>query len=98
MTIEIKWTDSDPQSGERRFLRAARFAGRWQFAFRAQRRDVTWRELEPTQAMWEHVLDSLRRRYRRREGVDDKDVRQVELILQAWREPREDTDTPDHHG
>jgi hypothetical protein len=95
MTIEIKWTDSDPENGERRYLRAARFAGRWQFAFRAQRRDVSWRELEPTRAMWEHVLDSLRRRYRRREGVSDEDVRQVELILQAWHEPLEDTDPSD---
>lgn len=87
MTIEIKWTDEDPQSRDRRFLRAVKFAGRWQFAWRAQRRDVRWLELEPTRAMWEHVLESLRRRYRRREGVSDEDVRQVELILKDWREP-----------
>jgi hypothetical protein len=31
--------------------------------------------------MWEHVLDSLKRRYRRRQGVDDDDVEQVEKIL-----------------
>ena len=37
--------------------------------------------------MWEHVLDSLRRRYRRREGVSDEDVEQVERLLKDWREP-----------
>ena len=31
--------------------------------------------------MWEHVLDSLHRRYRRREGVEDADIKQVEKIL-----------------
>ncbi len=31
--------------------------------------------------MWEHVLDSLKRRYRRREGVEDEDIEQVEKIL-----------------
>jgi hypothetical protein len=37
--------------------------------------------------MWEHVLDSLHRRYRRREGVSDEDIEQVERILKDWREP-----------
>jgi hypothetical protein len=87
MSIEIKWNDTDPESGERRFLRAAKFAGEWHFAYRKQRRDVRWRHLEPTRQMWEHVLDSLQRRYRRREGVSDEDVEQVERLLIAWREP-----------
>jgi hypothetical protein len=43
--------------------------------------------------MWEHVLDSLRRRYRRREGVDDTDVDQVERILAAWHQPNEEEDS-----
>ena len=51
-----------------------------------QRRGEWTRGLQPTRAMWEHVLDSLRRRYRRREGVSDEDVEQVERILAAWRE------------
>ena len=38
--------------------------------------------------MWEHVLDALQRRYRRREGVSDEDFTQVERILKAWIEPR----------
>ena len=36
--------------------------------------------------MWEHVLDSLQRRYRRREGVSDEDVEQVEKILKELRQ------------
>jgi hypothetical protein len=36
--------------------------------------------------MWEHVLDSLHRRYRRREGVDDADIDQVARILADWPE------------
>jgi len=83
MTLEIKWTDSDPKTGERLFLRAEKFAGQWRFSYRGRRRDVRWLSLEPTRLMWEHVLDSLQRRYRRREGVKDEDIAQVEKILKA---------------
>jgi len=89
-SIQIKWTDSDPETGARRFLCAEKFAGQWQFRWKLVRRGPWTRGLEPTRAMWEHVLDSLRRRYRRREGVDDADVDQVERILTAWREPIEE--------
>jgi hypothetical protein len=85
--MEIKWTDTHPETGERRYLRAARFAGRWRFSYRNQRRDVRWRDLPPTREMWEIVLDGLKRRYRRREGVSDEDVAQVERVLREWREP-----------
>jgi hypothetical protein len=82
MSIEIKWTDTDPDTGAKRWLRAEMFAGAWHFSYRNQRRDVSWRKgLEPTRAMWEYVLDSLKRRYRRREGVSDEDVEQVERLL-----------------
>jgi hypothetical protein len=84
--IEIKWTDTDPETGARRFLCADRFAGRWRFRWKLQRRGPWTRGLEPTLAMWEHVLDSLQRRYRRREGVSDADVEQVEHILSEQRE------------
>lgn len=87
MSVEIKWKDTDPASGERRFLRAAKFAGEWHFSYRMQRRDVRWRAFQPTREMWEHVLDSLKRRYRRREGVSDEDVEQVERLLKEWRSP-----------
>ncbi len=89
-TIEIKWTDIDQESGLRRFLCAEKFAGEWGFRWKLQRRGPWNRGLEPTRAMWEHVLDSLRRRYRRREGVDDADIDQVERILTGWREPIEE--------
>jgi hypothetical protein len=85
MSVEIKWKDTDPESGERRFLRAAKFAGEWHFSYRGQRRDVRWRPVQPTREMWEHVLDSLKRRYRRREGVSDEDVEQVERVLRDRR-------------
>jgi hypothetical protein len=90
--MEIKWTDTDPDTGGRRYLRAARFAGKWSFAYRMRRRDVRWLPLEPTRAMWEIVLDSLKRRYRRREGVSDEDVAQVERVLREWRVPPPDED------
>src|SRR6478752_6569138 len=79
--MQIKWTDTDPETEQRRFLCAERFAGVWRFKWKLQRRGDWTKGLEPTRAMWEHVLDSLQRRYRRREGVDEDDVRQVELLL-----------------
>jgi hypothetical protein len=89
MPIEIKWTDTDPETSQRRFLRAYKFAGAWHFSWRNRRREVRWLHLEPTRVMWEHVLECLRRRYRRREGVNDEDVRQVENLLKDWRGPDE---------
>jgi hypothetical protein len=89
MSVEIKWEDTDPESGGRRWLRCERFAGRWHFSYRLQRRDVRWLPLEPTRAMWEHILDSLRRRYRRREGVSDADLAGVERILRELPPPPE---------
>ena len=89
MPIEIQWTDEDPQTGGRRFLRAEKWAGEWSFKWKLQRRGEWSKGLQPTRAMWEHVLDSLRRRYRRREGVSDEDIAQVERILRDLPVPRE---------
>jgi len=83
MPVEIQWHDLDPETGERRRLRAEKFAGQWRFRWRLRRYE-RWNVLEPTREMWEHVLDSLKRRYRRREGVTDADVAYVERILAAW--------------
>jgi hypothetical protein len=80
--MEIKWHDSDPETGQKRYLCAERFAGVWSFRWKLERRGPWNRDLEPTRAMWEHVLDSLQRRYQRREGVEEPDIRQVERILQ----------------
>jgi hypothetical protein len=87
MSIQIKWTDEDPESGIRRFLCANKFAGEWSFKWKLQRRGDWTKGLSPTRAMWEHILDSLERRYRRREGVSDEDIAQVEQILKRWKEP-----------
>ena len=79
--MEIQWHDRDPDTGERRFLRAERFANVWTFKCRAQRR-ANWNMVEsPTRAMWEHVLESLERRLPRREGVEEADIKQVATIL-----------------
>lgn len=82
--MQIKWTDTDPNTGQKRFLCADKFAGEWQFRWKLQRR-APWEEgLTPTREMWEHILDSLQRRYRRREGVSDEDIEQVERVLKDW--------------
>ena len=85
--IEIKWTDTDPTTGERRFLCADKFARVWRFRWKSQRRGY-WNALpEPTRAIWEIVLDGLQRRYQRREGVSEADVQEVEHLLKHWKEP-----------
>jgi hypothetical protein len=89
MAIQIKWTDEDPGTGQRRFLCAEHFAGEWRFKWKLQRRGDWSRGLQPTRAMWEHVLDSLKRRYQRREGVSDEDILKVERILKDLPAPRE---------
>jgi hypothetical protein len=88
MPIEIGWTDEDPETGGRRFLCAEKFAGEWSFKWKLQRRGDWTKGLEPTKEMWLHVLDSLKRRYWRREGVSDEDIAQVERVLREWKEPR----------
>lgn len=87
MPIEIKWTDEDPATGQRRFLCAERFARLWHFKWKLQRRGEWTRGLQPTRAMWEHVLDSLQRRYYRREGVTDEEIDEVVRILKEYRDP-----------
>jgi hypothetical protein len=90
MSVEIKWTDTDPETGQRRFLCVHRFAGQWWFKSKLQRRGEWSRGLVPTLAMWEHVLDSLHRRYRRREGVSDQDLDQVQRIVDDLRRKQEE--------
>ncbi|MCS7045812.1 MAG: hypothetical protein NZO58_05605 [Gemmataceae bacterium] len=85
--LQIQWYDWDPQTKTRRYLRAVYFAGQWCFAYRMARREPWTPGLAPTRAMWEHVLDSLKRRYRRREGVDDEHIEQVERILKEAPRP-----------
>ncbi len=79
--LQIQWHDRDPDTGERRYMRAERFAGEWKFQCKSERRGAWEGEMKPTRDIWEHVLDSLQRRYWRREGVDDDDLKQVTKIL-----------------
>lgn len=79
--MEIKWTDEDPETGGRRWVRAERFARTWRFSYRTSRRGVWEPGPPPTRAMWEHVLDVLDRRYRLRRGVSDEDVAEVKRAL-----------------
>lgn len=90
MAIQIKWSDTDPETGERRFLCADKFAGAWQFRWKLGRRAPWNDDLKPTRQIWEHMLDSLKRRYRRREGVSDEDIDQVERIVAALRRREEE--------
>jgi hypothetical protein len=79
--MEIKWTDHDPITGDRRWVRAERFAKAWHFSYRTSRRGVWEPGPPPTRCMWEHVLDVLERRYRLRHGVSDEEVAEVKRIL-----------------
>lgn len=91
--MEIKWNDIDPETGERRYLKADRFAGFWKFHYRVKRRDI-WKRLMPTVETWEVVLDGLERRYQRREGVSEADIVQVKRIVTelAAKKVREEAD------
>jgi hypothetical protein len=92
VAFEIKWTDTDPETGQRRFLCARRFAKEWSFRWKLQRRGPWTSGLEPSLEMWELILDGLKRRYRRREGVSDEDIEQVERILKGVKRRREERD------
>lgn len=80
MSVEVQWTD-----GDRRVVRASRFAGKWRFQYRLHRRD-DWAELtSPTGDDWAELLDSLERRYPRREGVTDADLAAVRKVIAELR-------------
>jgi hypothetical protein len=44
--------------------------------------------------MWETLLDALERRYPRREGVTEEDLRQVRAVIAALREKDEEAAPP----
>jgi hypothetical protein len=84
--MEIEWTDTDPDTGEKRFVCAAKFAREWRFHVRFKRR-TNWEPAPAvTREMLETLLDALERRYRRREGVSEDDLARVRKVLAAWRE------------
>lgn len=74
MSVDVQWSDSDPDTGEKRFVCAERFAGKWKLYVRFRRRE---RWLDPprhTREMWEALLEALERRSQRNEGVTDADL------------------------
>ncbi len=79
--MDMRWHDIDPESGKRRYICAERFAGVWSFKWKLQRRGDWTKNLVPTREMWECILDTLERRYWRREGVEQTDINQVKTIL-----------------
>ncbi len=79
--MSIEWTDADPDTGEKRYVRVEKFARAWRFQVRFRRRTEWDRTVVPTRDMWETLLDALERRYRRREGVSDEDLAAVRKIL-----------------
>jgi hypothetical protein len=83
--LEIKWNDKDPETDAKRYLRAERFAKQWRFAWRTGRFEQWQHGLEPTLEMWEHIYETLERRYRRRDGVHDEDIAQVKVKLDEAR-------------
>jgi hypothetical protein len=83
--MEIEWTDADPETGEKRFVRARKFAREWTFQVRFKRR-TNWEPAPSvTRDMWETLLDALDRRYRRREGVSEEDLARARRVLASLR-------------
>lgn len=87
MSVEIQWTDTDPETGEKRFVRVERFAQRWNFFVRFRRRENWTKPRQITLEMWEQLLDGLERRYTRREGVSEADLQAVKRTIQHYKPP-----------
>ncbi|HJZ57628.1 MAG TPA: hypothetical protein VKE74_21855 [Gemmataceae bacterium] len=87
--MAIEWTDTDPATGERRFVRAEKFARKWRFQVRFKRRTDWDRNVSVTRDMWETLLDALERRYRRREGVSEEDIQTVRQVLADFKDAPE---------
>jgi len=79
--MSIEWNDTDPATGEKRYVRVEKFAREWRFQVRFRRRTEWDRTVVPTRDMWETLLDALERRYRRREGVSDDDLAAVRKVI-----------------
>ncbi len=78
MSVEVQWTEADPDTGDKRFVCVDRFARQWRFRVRDRRREP-WAEVRPTPEMWAELLDALERRLPRKEGVTEADVAFVRL-------------------
>jgi hypothetical protein len=87
MSVDIQWNDTDPDTGEKRFVCVERFAGKWTFKVRARRRENWMPPATVTREMWETLLDALERRYQRREGVSDTDLATVRKQIASIKPP-----------
>ncbi len=74
MSVDIQWNDADPETGEKRFVCVEKFAREFKFFVRFKRRENWQPPAVVSLEMWEELLDSLERRYQRREGVSDEDL------------------------
>jgi hypothetical protein len=81
--MEIEWIDTDPVTGQKRFVQAEKFARKWSFRVRFRRRTDWQAAPAVTRDMWETLLDALERRYPRREGVTEEDLKQVRAAIAA---------------
>jgi hypothetical protein len=88
--MDIEWTDTDPETGEKRYVCAEKFARQWRFKVRFKRRTEWDRSVVPTRGMWETLLDAMERRYRRREGVSDEDLAAVRKVIAGLPEEPEE--------
>lgn len=92
--MQIEWTDTDPDTGAKRFVCAEKFARTWRFKARFRRRTEWDRGVRVTRDMWETLLDALERRYVRREGVSDDDLARVRKVIAGL--PSQE-DSPQRH-
>ena len=87
MSVEVQWTDADPLTGAKRFVSVERFAGKWTFKVRFRRRENWTKPEHVSRDMWETLLEALERRYVRREGITDVDLKTVKQILGEHKDP-----------
>lgn len=87
MSVDVQWTDTDPETGQKRFVSVERFAGAWTFYVRHRRRENWSVPAVVTRDMWETLLEALERRFGRREGVTEDDLRTVRKAIAGLREP-----------
>jgi hypothetical protein len=93
--VDIQWTDQDPETGERRFVCADRFAREWRFKVRHRRREDWDENCKVTLEMWETLLDAMERRHQRREGIEDFELKMIRKIIANWKpEPHVETTEP----
>lgn len=84
--MDIQWNDTDPITGEKRFVCAEKFARSWRFKVRFKRREDWAQNTPPTLEMWQELLDAIERRFQRGDGIDEADVASVRKIVAEWKE------------